>query len=491
MSATGAGSLPPSARTPEADLRGKERQEGWAVPLDRIDAFTMGAALSVEPDRIQQELLALWRKAAERAQREGARFAVARACLWNLIVHAEGESEFQETKHLLDEVSETVPARTLALHETLQQEDDAGVIGDDGAPLRAFVEANFRRTSSGRREVVAEEITLESSRLLSDRLPGLVRALLLPDVPTALLMRNPAAETAWLPRLAPEVDRFLFDSGRLTSGAELLQVARALRRFFPESTQRSDSAAPAHGGPKPVELADLGWLRLWPWRALIASLFDAPHDAAVLPKLDSIEIQHVPGAAPAALLLAGWLMDRLRLRRPIVGTQGGTQGGAQGTQAGSQTGSLATGEVVLVRQTPGGRPSARSLGREPKLRLRLVEIPERQAPAGIGAVTLRAGEVTYEALGGTVEDCRCVTLRGPQSPERVQPVHGRRDSELMVAAMGVGGRDPLMYEALRLGTALLHDPLHPDQPAEQRPGEASTSPRPQGPRPLSTSPSDR
>ena len=31
----------------------------------------------------------------------------------------------------------------------------------------------------------------------------------------------------------------------------------------------------------------------------------------------------------------------------------------------------------------------------------------------------------------------------------------RPDAELLVAALGVGGRDPLMYEALRLGAALL------------------------------------
>ncbi|MBP6743337.1 MAG: hypothetical protein KA244_10820, partial [Deltaproteobacteria bacterium] len=34
----------PSGQTPQQeDLRLRERQEGWAVPLDRIEAFTMGA----------------------------------------------------------------------------------------------------------------------------------------------------------------------------------------------------------------------------------------------------------------------------------------------------------------------------------------------------------------------------------------------------------------------------------------------------------------
>lgn len=454
---------PPSGRTPENDLRARERQEGWAVPLDRIDAFTMGAALSVEPDRIQQELLGLWRKAAERAQREGARFAVARACRWNLVVHADGEQEFHTSKRLLDEVSETVPARVLLLHET-SQEDPDGVVGDDGAPLRAFIEANIRRTSAGRREVVAEEITLEASRAQSQRLTGLVRALLLPDVPAALVVRNPITDSPWLPRIAPEVDRFVFDSGVLADGPELAQAAAIIGRLFslvPRSAQAlktSERNEPGpscqagesgeFGGVKPVEIADLGWLRLWPWRALIASLFDAPHDAEALRRLDRIEIRHAPGAAPAALLLCGWLMDRLRLR-----------------PAGPLTGDTA----VLRRRDreAGGRQRVP----DPGVQLRLVE-EAREAeeargsvnaggPVGLRSVSLSAGGATYTALGGVSDESRCVTLRGPTGTERVQPVHGRRDAELMVAAMGVGGRDPLMYEALRLGAALLHDPHLP------------------------------
>ncbi|MFO0572732.1 MAG: glucose-6-phosphate dehydrogenase assembly protein OpcA [Polyangia bacterium] len=472
----------PSSRTPETDLRDKVRQEGWAVPIDRIDAFTMGAALSVEPDKIQQELLALWRKAAERAKREGSRFEVARACLWNLIVHADGDAEFYETKRLLDEISETVPARILALHETWH-EDPNSVVGDDGAPLRAFVEANFRRTSSGRREIVAEEITLEASRLHSHRLPGLVRALLLPDVPTALVVRNPAADSHWLPRIAPEVDRFVFDSGKLDSAAGLLRVARVLGRLFPQSAHPAATPASLEGhphgpspqlaidgfepsGPKTVEIADLGWLRLWPWRALIASQFDAPQDAAVLPRLDRIEIHHVPGAGPAALLLAGWLMGRLRLR-PALGSDG----------AGSTlSGLLGDGEVLLQRRERSSVSAGRHAHGGPRLRLRLVESPARTTPAGISSVSLHAKDVCYAAHGSVTEESRCVTLRSPSGTERVQPVHGRRDAELMVAAMGVGGRDPLMYEALRLGTALLHEPHHSSPASPAPPAAAQTDP---------------
>ena len=380
----------PSGRTPEGgDLRNKERKEGWAVPLDRVDAFTLGAPIAVEPERIEQELTALWRKAAERAQKDGAggRFTVTRACLWNFIAHSDGEEEYQRTKQMIDELSESVPARFVNIYETFEKPE-----GEDAPPLRAFIEANFRRQGGGRREVLAEEITLESPQAEVHRLPGLVRSLLLGDIPTALFVRNPVEESHWLPRLSAEADRFIFDSGRLPNGSALARVFGLVQKLYPD---------------RRIELADLGWLRLWPWRMLLASLFDPPAAIEARDALSDIEIEYGPGAEPAALLLAGWLGGRLELKTD-------------------------------------------------KLHLKLVQ-PWTEGtavgPGGIARVLLHCGQ--HQLIAHSVDGERGVRLESPFQPERVQPISARPDSELMVAAMGVGGRDPLMYEALRLGVQLV------------------------------------
>ena len=399
----------PSSRTPEAsDLRARERQEGWAVPIDRIDAFTLGAAIAVEPDRIEAELMGLWRKAAERARAEGARFSVTRACLWNLIVHSEGEEEFLRTKRVIDEMSETVPARIISLHETM---DAPELPAAADSPIRAFVEANFRRSGSGRREVVAEEITLEAARTSGPRLPGLVRSLLLADVPTALLVRNPSPDSAWLARLAPEVERLIFDSATLDGGAAILRLSALLRRLYREDR----TGALAH-----VDIVDLGWLRLGPWRTLVASLFDSPDATRALRDLSEIAIHYAQGGEAAALLVAGWLCGRLRLRWQATHEQG-----------------------LFTVSTAAGR----------HVHLRMVPVAASDAPAGVDRVELRCGVQLFSAH--SQGENRCIALSSPLQPERVQPVHGRPDSELMVAAMGVGGRDPLMYEALRLSAQLV------------------------------------
>lgn len=416
--------LKASARTPDnGDLREKERQEGWAVPIDRVAAFTLGAAISVEPDKIEQELSALWRKAAERAKESGDRFAVTRACLWNFIAHSDGETEFQKSKRMLDEVSETVPTRIISLHETSEGDGSGELIGDDGAPVRAYVEANFRRSGSGRREVVAEEITLEVHRIQGQRLPGLVRSLLLPDVPTAMFVRNPAADYQWLPRLLPETDRLIFDSEKLSSARALHAVVELCERMVKTASASGTFVPVGHALVPRFEVADLGWLRLWPWRILVASLFDSPAAAAALTQLSALRIEYGKGAEPAAYLLAGWLESRLH---------------------------LAVHEKAVA---PGRYTAERSGHSGPPVTLDLVEVAPAETPVGIVRVTIAAGGLEFVAEGVSGET-RCVVVRSPHMPERVQPVHGRRDSELMVAAMGVGGRDPLMYEALRLGAEL-------------------------------------
>ena len=95
------------------------------------------------------------------------RLAVARACLWNFIVHSDGEQEYRRTKRTLDEVSETIPARILALHETLDEARSA-VVGDDqrrasAIPAPSSPAANKSCVSPTRNEWALSERTVSPS----------------------------------------------------------------------------------------------------------------------------------------------------------------------------------------------------------------------------------------------------------------------------------------------------------------------------------------
>ncbi len=61
---------------------------------------------------------------------------------------------------------------------------------------------------------------------------------------------------------------------------------------------------------------DLGWTRATPWRALLASAFDACDAKPV-----SAEVQAEPGN-PSAALISGWLRSRLGVRSKVVDSDG-------------------------------------------------------------------------------------------------------------------------------------------------------------------------
>lgn len=407
------------------------RREGWTVPIDRVAAFISGSPISVEPEQIEAELARFWQRATERARREEGRLLVSRATLWNLVVCVRGEAAFLNVKTVLDEVALTVPARVIVLYthrargsgETPIGGSSDDAIYDDEVPLRAFIEANVRDNGPVR-EVLGEEITLEAPHLESQRLPGLMRALLLPDLPTALYVAGPLPEGVALATALPVVadaDRLIVDSGAHYQEAGLSALLRAL----PQPGKQ--------GGPR--EITDLGWLRLSAWRQLLASLFDPPAAREALRDLQEIWVRYSAEiGAPRAYLLAGWLSDRLGLAP--VGRDG---------------------EVVLLAGAAGAA----------QIRLRIAPGAARHSPAGIDEVSFVCGSQVLTARGAGGGDTRCVELLSPGAPRRVQPVHGRPDGEILTAALHTPGRDPLLYRALCQALRLL-------EPGVDTPGCALT-----------------
>lgn len=374
----------------------RERQEGWAVPIDRVEAFTSGATMSVEIGEIENQLRAFWRQAAERAQRGDAGLAVIRACLWNFVVHISGEAEFQRVKPLLDEVSQSVPARIVTLFESAPDED----AWSEDVPIKAYIEANLRR-SGARREVIAEEITLEARRMEARRLPSLVRALLLPDLPTALFVSgalSPEGAAAQL-QVGAEVDRLILDTGRLPGRAAFFDLTQALLNLLGPG---------GPGAPASIEVADLGWLRLFGVRHKVAALFDDGATRLLLPTIDHVELHHPEGGCAGALLTLGWLMCRLGW-------------------AACKTAAHKEGEFLLRGR--GGRP----------VHVRLTEsaLPESGVKTG-GWVELRAGDQCL-----STRDAPAVARRGEG-----------QDSQLLVRALGGSGRDPLLLAAIKAALTL-------------------------------------
>jgi glucose-6-phosphate dehydrogenase assembly protein OpcA len=100
--------------------------------------------------------------------------------------------------------------------------------------------------------------------------------------------------------------------GHEEAGEALRRVAQVVLIDAVDDPDPADGLAAAAALAERVRVVDLAWLRSAPWRERVAALFDPPGDLRrELERIDAVTIRHEPASAAAALLLLGWLAERL------------------------------------------------------------------------------------------------------------------------------------------------------------------------------------
>lgn len=218
---------------------------------------------------------------------------VVRACVQNLIVYSPADASRAEIDTLLEEVYERNPGRALVIFADREAPE---------ASLEAYVSTRCSLSSKGARQVCGEQVTIEGRGASVERAASAVAPLLVPDVPVFLWWKDiPHYEDKLFERLVEISDRVVIDSAAFDNPHR--DVAR-LAEVILES-------------PDFMAVSDLNWGRLTPWRALVASFWDASDYAAHLRALEQVGIvydrgQNTKGELPPdALLLTGWLISRL------------------------------------------------------------------------------------------------------------------------------------------------------------------------------------
>ncbi|MBI1949313.1 MAG: glucose-6-phosphate dehydrogenase assembly protein OpcA [Deltaproteobacteria bacterium] len=355
--------------------------------------------VGVDVGGIERELGALWRDASKRSRHHG---QVTRACSWNLVVHCADDATYSAVRPMIDQAVRFVPSRTLLL----KPRPNAPVA--DGKAVEAWVTAACQVATGGGKLLCTEEITIESRGPEGvAHLPGLVRALTVPDVPTALLWAGaPPTSSAALRILLAGVDRLVFDTQALPEGVE------------------GGLAKLAHLGGllDGLALADLAWLRTASLRSVIASLFDEPIGSAPLDRLKRVRLRSTPRGVPAAKLLVGWLASRLGWGTPERAARG-----QLGWQLKIGTGSTLRIDIDVDRVTSS---------RECHLHSVVLETAQGEhfAVTDAGAPAL---EVSVPGLAS-----RSVLAHEPTAPQA------------LVAALGARGRDRLYPVALHRAVEL-------------------------------------
>ena len=253
-----------------------------------IEPIGLGEPRPANVADLEAELSALWRSAAEDPE---AKNAVTRACTLTLLIYVESDEAAYEMNELVAEVTRQNPCRAIIM-----------VLEPQAAPsgLEAWVSAHCHLPVAGEKQVCSEQITIRARGEAGQGLASVVLPLTVSELPIFLWWR---AGDFSLPPYFDEILRVtqhvIVDTARFSPGAAHLQdLAAWLRKFR-------------------IQLTDLNWSRITPWRELIAQCFDSPDRRPYLDRLSEVRIEYEQGSArlvtqrAQGLLLTGWLASRL------------------------------------------------------------------------------------------------------------------------------------------------------------------------------------
>ncbi len=258
---------------------------------------------------IGEALRGIWRTCST----EAGDTDVARSLAINFlgVAPAAGEAELRAA---IDRLQRRTPCRAFLL------------LVDDAATKVTAEVAATTRLSGDTHDIVLEEISLRLPTGAFEQMPGLVRPLLVNDLPNHLFWA-----TSW-----PRSERHFDDLATLCD-----HVVVDTRRFGSPALELGHVAARRGAGAR---VTDLSWLRLRPWRRGLAEAFErVPH----APGADTtVQIRHGKDALAAAMLLGEWLEARLDADVVLAG------GGAPGSPCPERV-VLRTDGAEIDLQAPG------------------------------------------------------------------------------------------------------------------------------------------
>lgn len=259
-----------------------------ALPLEEEQPVDLNA--------IEKHLAELWRSSKEIADD-----ALTRAALWNVVAHT-CTSETQATaSEVLGKASGSVPQRSIIVRANSAAKPE----------ISSWISANCHLVGGGK-QVCSEEIAIVAGGDRIHRIPPLVNALLIPDMPVAVwwLGDLPNEHEDYVLALLEPADRLIVDSVHFDSPADLLLINRVAEKT---------TTTPA----------DLNWIRLEEWRQATASVFDPPNMRGRLEAIRRVRVvagtsgSDFFGESVESLLYAAWLCAQTGHE---VDAQGNVQG---------------------------------------------------------------------------------------------------------------------------------------------------------------------
>lgn len=236
------------------------------------------------------ELDALWRTADKDA---GGRHPVTRACALTLLVYTESDEAARVVSNLIGALTLQNPCRALIM-----------VVRPDDSPagLSARVSAVCQLPAPGEKQVCCEHVTIEARGDAVRDLDKVVVPLMVSGLPVYLWWRaGHTAEPEAFEKILRYIDRVYVDSEWFSNpDVELPDLAKRIQKYAGQ-----------------VEVSDLNWARVTPWRELTAQCFDSPETRSYLNQINGVQIEYSNRGAGGnsslaqGLLFSAWLAGRL------------------------------------------------------------------------------------------------------------------------------------------------------------------------------------
>jgi len=242
-------------------------------------------ATSVEPEKILKDLGGLWVDLGKQEEN-----GVLRACAMTFIVTVDESQDAFSVGETIAAIMHDHPSRAIVVRVSQSEEPslDARVLAQCWMP--------FGRNQ----QICCEQIEISSSLGSLRDVPGVIRGLIVPDLPVVLYCRNiHLSQTPQFQALLPLAGKLVIDSG--FDGLEPLRYLASL---------------PREGCHK----ADLTWCRLTRWRESIAQVFESPVNLQAAASLNEIQIFY--SGEVAAYYLAAWFKYVLGAEAKLIKTAG-------------------------------------------------------------------------------------------------------------------------------------------------------------------------
>lgn len=337
-----------------------------------------------------------------------------RARMSNLVIYCHSRELAAGVASELPSITAVHPARVLLL---------IGEPGAKGKDVRAFLSVRPHRAGTHQQACI-EQVTLHAGGTAIERLPYVVRSLLIGDLPTNLWWATPQPPPlagALLFELSEHAQQIIYDSigwpdparGVIATSEWLAQIDRACRQ-----------------GNVWRVASDLNWRRLKYWRRLLTQALDPAAAPGAATTVTEVQVEHGPHAVIQAWELVSWMAQRLGW------------------------------QVLTGRVQPGVEIAWRFLASHGDLRVRIRRLD--QGPPEVRrlriACTLNGQQVTFNLVPES--DRRlAILLEGVDAAPRTMTVPPLSAVDLVGRQLSDRERDPVFYESMAVAESLARSVL--------------------------------